>query len=188
MGEITIRGIRMVLRASSWDALWRCGDVDAYGPEGQPAAFGRLAYNRVEFYFQRQNKYPWLHEQADRRAWIVDDYETGTPNRPYDTCTYELTDEQTAVLVADVTPAETEPTPEISGPVERVQEFGIGGINRDADQGAETEALIESVSRAAEIDTTDWRMCDCGHRCPSELVMSASMGTSCPDCYDRMSN
>ena len=30
--------------------------------------------------------------------------------------------------------------------------------------------------------------CDCGHTIPRISVMSASMGTSCPDCYDRMSN
>jgi len=29
--------------------------------------------------------------------------------------------------------------------------------------------------------------CDCGHECDSYLVMSASRGSSCPDCYDRMS-
>lgn len=29
--------------------------------------------------------------------------------------------------------------------------------------------------------------CSCGHTIPSGLVMSASMGSSCPDCYDRMS-
>lgn len=30
--------------------------------------------------------------------------------------------------------------------------------------------------------------CSCGHSVPRESVMSASIGTSCPDCYDRMSN
>ena len=29
--------------------------------------------------------------------------------------------------------------------------------------------------------------CDCGHSVPSVQVMSTSQGTSCPDCYDRMS-
>ena len=29
--------------------------------------------------------------------------------------------------------------------------------------------------------------CSCGHSVPRVQVMSASMGTSCPDCYDRMS-
>lgn len=30
--------------------------------------------------------------------------------------------------------------------------------------------------------------CDCGHSVERVLVMSASRGTSCPDCYDRMSD
>ena len=29
--------------------------------------------------------------------------------------------------------------------------------------------------------------CSCGHSVPRGSVMSASMGSSCPDCYDRMS-
>lgn len=29
---------------------------------------------------------------------------------------------------------------------------------------------------------------DCGHIIPRRQLMSASMGSSCPDCYDRMSN
>lgn len=30
--------------------------------------------------------------------------------------------------------------------------------------------------------------CDCGHSTPLGTVMSASMGTACPNCYDRMSD
>jgi len=30
-------------------------------------------------------------------------------------------------------------------------------------------------------------LCDCGHRVPAIRVMSTSGGTSCPACYDRMS-
>lgn len=30
--------------------------------------------------------------------------------------------------------------------------------------------------------------CDCGHIVPRSQVMSASLGSSCPDCYDRMSD
>lgn len=30
-------------------------------------------------------------------------------------------------------------------------------------------------------------LCDCGHHVPRGLKMSASLGSSCPDCYDRMS-
>ena len=29
--------------------------------------------------------------------------------------------------------------------------------------------------------------CSCGHTIPKSHVMNASMGTSCPECYDRMS-
>ena len=29
--------------------------------------------------------------------------------------------------------------------------------------------------------------CDCGHQVPASLVMSASLGTACPNCYDKMS-
>jgi hypothetical protein len=30
--------------------------------------------------------------------------------------------------------------------------------------------------------------CACGHTCDKAQVMHASLGTSCPGCYDRMSN
>lgn len=31
-------------------------------------------------------------------------------------------------------------------------------------------------------------LCSCGHRVARALVMHASLGTSCPECYDRMSD
>ena len=31
------------------------------------------------------------------------------------------------------------------------------------------------------------KKCRCGHTIPEHLVMNASLGTSCPDCYDRLS-
>ena len=34
----------------------------------------------------------------------------------------------------------------------------------------------------------EWVQCDCGDVVLSHLVMNASRGTSCPDCYDAMSN
>ena len=41
-------------------------------------------------------------------------------------------------------------------------------------------------------DDAPWRPvalvhCDCGHDVPASERMNASLGTSCPDCYDRMS-
>jgi len=35
---------------------------------------------------------------------------------------------------------------------------------------------------------TEMVECDCGHECGAAMVMSASTGTACPDCYDMMSN
>ncbi len=41
----------------------------------------------------------------------------------------------------------------------------------------------EDVDRVAEMVR-----CNCGHTVARNLVMSASRGSSCPDCYDRMSD
>lgn len=30
-------------------------------------------------------------------------------------------------------------------------------------------------------------LCACGHKVPKSLVMTTSLGSSCPDCYDKMS-
>ncbi len=34
----------------------------------------------------------------------------------------------------------------------------------------------------------DLVLCDCGHRVPRAQVMRASLGTACPDCYDKLSD
>jgi len=34
----------------------------------------------------------------------------------------------------------------------------------------------------------EWIECDCGHSVPIGTRMTTSTGTSCPDCYDRMSD
>jgi len=36
--------------------------------------------------------------------------------------------------------------------------------------------------------TNELMKCDCGHSIPKSIVMSANLGTACPDCYDRMSD
>ena len=46
-----------------------------------------------------------------------------------------------------------------------------------------------SEKRAAEANAKiQYVKCSCGHIVPKSSVMSASMGSSCPDCYDRMSD
>lgn len=44
-----------------------------------------------------------------------------------------------------------------------------------------------SVPRPAVVAPTT-KTCDCGHTISKTMVMFSSRGTSCPDCYDRMSN
>lgn len=44
---------------------------------------------------------------------------------------------------------------------------------------------IKSIAKQTPVATV---RCDCGHTVPATQVMRASLGTSCPNCYDRMSN
>ncbi len=68
------------------------------------------------------------------------------------------------------------------------QEFGIGRIG-DADPAMEALAELEAIEitkrQNAGKPKRAVKMCDCGHY--SAWPMSTSSGSSCPDCYDRMS-
>lgn len=46
--------------------------------------------------------------------------------------------------------------------------------------------MIRSTNRIAP--KIEMVKCSCGCTIPKNLVMCASVGTSCPDCYDRMSD
>lgn len=46
---------------------------------------------------------------------------------------------------------------------------------------------IQAKKTPKKQPTVEMVKCDCGHTIPKNLVMAASLGTSCPDCYDRMS-
>jgi hypothetical protein len=50
-------------------------------------------------------------------------------------------------------------------------------------------AVIEAWAELHPKKTVETELvkCACGHTVPRGQVMSASMGTSCPDCYDEMS-
>ena len=61
-------------------------------------------------------------------------------------------------------------------------EFTSEDVDRVAEMIREAQAKREAAKAA-----TRMIRCDCGHTVASNLVMSASTGTSCPDCYDRMS-
>lgn len=52
----------------------------------------------------------------------------------------------------------------------------------------EAARTIDAQSKSAQTVTVPAMVkCSCGHTVPSVQVMNASNGTSCPDCYDRMS-
>ena len=44
------------------------------------------------------------------------------------------------------------------------------------------------IGRRRDAPTVVMVQCDCGHSVPQGQRMNASTGTSCPDCYDGMSN
>jgi len=48
-------------------------------------------------------------------------------------------------------------------------------------------AIIKIDIPTPETPSVEMIKCDCGHTVPKCSVMSVSTGTSCPDCYDRMS-
>ena len=50
-------------------------------------------------------------------------------------------------------------------------------------------AFVEQAmaARRAQQKPVEMVRCDCGHSVPRHLVMSASLGTACAECYDRMS-
>ena len=39
----------------------------------------------------------------------------------------------------------------------------------------------------AQLTTVEMVLCDCGHTVPQAIVMNANLMTSCPDCYDNLS-
>ena len=70
---------------------------------------------------------------------------------------------------------------------DKLSGFGIGEISHDYIQspGAEesTYKILLSQTRPSKLVK-----CSCGHTIPEELVMTASLGSACPDCFDKMSD
>jgi hypothetical protein len=74
-------------------------------------------------------------------------------------------------------------------------EVFLDGVSAVIEELIKAEAVEQSKQTAhANIDAAPTRVlpemvaCDCGHECGAAMVMSASMGTSCPDCYDTLSD
>ena len=89
-----------------------------------------------------------------------------------------------AVLTGDVAKALTNnPNAWAGGLMAGVLRFTGADVERVA-------TLVREVRerREARRAGTEMVRCDCGHTVARNLVMSASLGTSCFDCYDRMSD
>lgn len=70
-------------------------------------------------------------------------------------------------------------------PTETASGLGIGRI-ADVDPVSEMLAEIAAANiNACTAPKREYKLCDCGHY--SAWPMSTSSGSSCPDCYDRMS-
>lgn len=59
-----------------------------------------------------------------------------------------------------------------------------------AEDVARVEAIIarQQATRAAKRAGIATVRCDCGHTVEAKVAMRASLGSSCPECYDRMSD
>ncbi len=67
----------------------------------------------------------------------------------------------------------------------------MGGVLRFTWADVERVATLVRANRErheARRAAVEMVRCDCGHTVPRNLVMSTSRGSSCPDCYDLMSN
>ena len=63
--------------------------------------------------------------------------------------------------------------------------FGIGEAGK-----APASTPLDEIEAARLQPIREHKMvkCACGHTIPSIWVMRANLGSSCPDCYDDMSN
>lgn len=69
---------------------------------------------------------------------------------------------------------------------EAIEALGAGKELRNDSSDWYSQCRAKPAPRPAPAPAEMVR-CSCGHSVPKGLVMSASLGTSCPDCYDRMS-
>ena len=72
-----------------------------------------------------------------------------------------------------------------TGDSAKYQNLGIGEAGKIAETTPQDEIKAEQLQ-----PTTRERIikCSCGHTVPASWVMAANIGSSCPDCYDRLSD
>jgi hypothetical protein len=53
--------------------------------------------------------------------------------------------------------------------------------------GEDVNESIRGIRDQTAHGAVDMVRCSCGHTIPRDQVMAATLGSSCPDCYDRLS-
>jgi hypothetical protein len=66
----------------------------------------------------------------------------------------------------------------------KISSFGIGEAGKVPTSTPLDELEAEHLQPSPKATVK----CSCGHTVPRTWVMNASLGTACPDCYDRMSD
>jgi len=64
--------------------------------------------------------------------------------------------------------------------------FGIGEVGKTSESTFFDD--MEAQRLQPKPKNSEMVKCSCGHIVPKSCVMSASLGSSCSDCYDRMSD
>ena len=72
----------------------------------------------------------------------------------------------------------------VENEVEAIRKLVAGESLRNWFEGWDANCRIKPKSKNIKIELIK---CDCGHSIAKQSVMHASTGSSCPNCYDRMS-
>lgn len=73
--------------------------------------------------------------------------------------------------------------------IEKLEKGGEVQYDVPWDSKIHSETHYKSMMERLEASRkTEMVKCTCGHTVPKRQVMGASLGTSCPDCYDKMSD
>jgi len=85
-----------------------------------------------------------------------------------------------------------EPVESVAADIHGQMDYAINYYSCEAHEVAAMRALRDAYTSTPATapkssGSAAMKICGCGCKIPVALAMSASFGTSCPDCYDRMS-
>jgi hypothetical protein len=159
--------------------------LDGKTARGQIPGTINRSYPRIEFYFNHDQ---WLHELADKRSWILDDFETGddAEKRPTDYCEFALTEAEIKMINAARGTVVTTPVPapannKTNNTDDTDSGLGIGGINND--QSLPTIPSEQAIERVQKLYDTDIVCKHCGaSKNFGGMFTTLAGGNICDDC------